>query len=140
MTVANRDNAPTRDFLGVGWRFPLQVTPGGAIAQAKFEQRIEESIYIILSTAPGERPMLPEFGCGIHELVFANNNSQTVALVTHLVRESLIRHEPRIDVLDVDADSPAEQPNLLLIRVNYRVRVTNAIGNLVYPFYISEGR
>jgi uncharacterized protein len=140
MTVANRYNETTRDFLGVGWRFPLQVTPGGAIAQAKFEQRIEESVYIILSTARGERPMLPDFGCGIHELVFASNNSQTIAVVTHLVREALIKHEPRIDVLDVDAASPGDQPNLLLIRVNYRVRVTNVIGNLVYPFYITEGR
>ncbi len=132
--------ARTRDFLGVGWKFPLQVTPGGAIAQARFERRVEESIYLILSTARGERPMLPDFGCGIHELVFAENNTQNVAMVTHLVRESLIKYEARIDVLDVGADSPPEQPNLLLIRVNYRVRVTNAIGNLVYPFYITEGR
>jgi phage baseplate assembly protein W len=142
--MASRDSQTPRDstrgFLGVGWRFPLQVTPGGAIAQAKFEQRIEESVYLILSTARGERPMMPGFGCGIHELVFANNDAQTVAVVNHLVREALIRDEPRIDVLDVDAASPADQPNLLLIRVNYRVRVTNVIGNLVYPFYITEGR
>ena len=135
-----QDNTLNRKFLGVGWKFPLQVTPSGQIAQAKFEQRIEESIYLILSTAPGERPMLPDFGCGIHELVFAENNSQTIALVVHLVRESLVRHEARIDVLDVHAESTADQPNLLLIRLNYRIRATNAVGNLVYPFYINEGR
>jgi phage baseplate assembly protein W len=139
MATTNDMNAQ-REFLGVGWKFPLQVTQTGAIAQAKYEQRIEEAIYLVLATAPGERPMLPDFGCGIHELVFAENNSQTIALVVHLVREALTRYEPRIDVLDVHAESTADQPNLLLVRVNYRIRATNAIGNLVYPFYIGEGR
>jgi phage baseplate assembly protein W len=127
-----------REFLGVGWRFPLQVTPGGTIAQAKHEQRIEESIYLILSTAKGERVMLPDFGCGIHELVFASNNTTTIALVVQKVREALVAFEPRIDVLDISAESAPEQLNLLLIRINYRVRANNARGNLVYPFYIRE--
>ena len=128
-----------RDYLGVGWKFPLQVTPGGQIAQARYEQRVEESIYLILSTAKGERPMLPDFGCGIHELVFAANNSTTRTVVTQMVREALVTYESRIDVLDVRSDSATEQPNLLLIRVNYRIRANNALGNLVYPFYITEG-
>ena len=130
----------TRRFLGIGWKFPLQVTPNGKIAQARAEQRVEESILLILATAPGERPMLPDFGCGIHDLVFAENNASTITLIVHLVREALVEYEARIDVLDVHADSTADSPNLLLIRVNYRIRATNAIGNLVYPFYITEGR
>lgn len=128
----------TRDFLGVGWKFPLQVTPGGKIAQAKYEQRVEESIYLILSTAKGERVMLPDFGCGIHDLVFAPNNASALTLVVHHVREALVRYEPRVDILDVDADTAPDQPNLLLIRINYRIRTNNAIGNMVYPFYIGE--
>ena len=136
-----RSAAPqTRRFLGIGWKFPLQVTPNGKIAQARAEQRVEESILLILATAPGERPMLPHFGCGIHDLVFAENNASTITLIVHLVREALIKYEARIDVLDVHADSTADSPNLLLIRVNYRIRATNAIGNFVYPFYITEGR
>jgi phage baseplate assembly protein W len=130
----------TRDFLGVGWKFPLQVTPAGRIAQSRYEQRVEESIYLILSTARGERVMLPGFGCGIHELVFAPNNTHTLSVVTHLVREALTTYEPRIDVLDVQVESPPGQANLLLIRVSYRLRDTNAMANLVYPFYITEGR
>jgi phage baseplate assembly protein W len=129
-----------REFLGIGWRFPLQVGPDGRIAKARYEQRVEESIVLILSTAPGERPMLPEFGCDIHELVFAPNDSRTITLVVDAAREALTRHEPRIDLLEVNAENSAEAPNLLLIRVNYRVRATNAIGNLVYPFYIKESR
>lgn len=128
-----------RDFLGVGWKFPLQVTPGGKIAQARYEQRIEESIYLILSTAKGERVMLPDFGCGIHDLVFAPNNAGTVAMVTQTVRKALVAYEPRIDVLDINTETAPEQLNLLLIRINYQIRSNNALGNLVYPFYIREG-
>jgi len=127
-----------RDYLGVGWKFPLQVTPAGTIAQARFEQRIEESIYLILSTAKGERVMLPDFGCSIHELVFGVNNPTTIAVVTQSVRQALVAFEPRIDVLDISTETDPEVQNLLLIRINYRVRANNARGNLVYPFYITE--
>ena len=128
-----------RDFLGVGWKFPLQVTASGKIAQARYEQRIEESICLILSTARGERVMLPNFGCGIHDLVFAPNNALTSSVVVQNVRQALVAFEPRIDVLEVSADQGEGEPNLLLIRINYRIRANNALGNLVYPFYIREG-
>ena len=127
-----------RDYLGVGWKFPLQVTPAGTIAQARFEQRIEESIYLILSTAKGERVMLPDFGCSIHELVFEVNNPTNIAVITQSVRQALVAFEPRIDVLDISTETDPEVQNLLLIRINYRVRANNARGNLVYPFYITE--
>ena len=128
-----------REFLGIGWKFPLQVTPDGKIAQAKYEQRIEESIYLILSTGRGERVMLPRFGCGMQDRVFAPNNPGTLAVIQNDVREALTTGEPRIDLLDVDAEEAPENPNLLLIRINYRIRANNAVGNLVYPFYIGEG-
>ncbi len=128
----------TRAFLGVGWKFPLQITPGGKIARSLYEQRVEESIYLVLSTAKGERVMLPDFGCGIHDLVFGVNNPRTRSVVVQQVRQALIAYERRIDVLDVSAESAQDQPNLLLIRINYRIRANNTIGNLVYPFYIQE--
>lgn len=128
-----------REFLGVGWKFPLQVTPSGQIARSSYEKRIEESVFLILSTSKGERLMLPEFGCGIHDLVFAPNNSMTLTLVVQMARQALVAYEPRIDVLDVTAQSAPEQPNLLLIRISYRIRANNALANLVYPFYINEG-
>ncbi|HEX4457770.1 MAG TPA: GPW/gp25 family protein [Polyangia bacterium] len=128
-----------RPFLGIGWKFPLQVTPQGGIATASEEERIEDAILIILSTAPGERLMLPDFGCGIHDLVFAPNDTGTVSKVVDLVRRSLTTYEPRVDVLDVSAEVADGQPNLLLIRVDYRIRDTNSMKNLVYPFFITEG-
>jgi len=127
-----------REFLGVGWRFPLQVTPSGRIAQARYEQRVQEAIALTLSISPGEVPMT-DLGCEINDSLFAPNDSRTIAVVIHQVREALTRFEPRIDVLDIDAENTLDAPNLLLIRVNYRVRATNSIGNVVYPFYITEG-
>jgi hypothetical protein len=135
----NTLTARTRAFLGIGWKFPLQVTAGGSIALSGYEQRVQESIYLILSTAKGERVMLPDFGCGIHDLVFAPNNPQTLSAVVQEVRQALVTYERRIDVLDVATETAPGQPNLLLIRVDYRIRANNALGNLVYPFYIKEG-
>jgi phage baseplate assembly protein W len=128
-----------REFLGVGWQFPISVAPNGKMAQSRHEQKIEESIFLILSTAKGERPMLPDFGCGIHDLVFAPNSPATVAQVESTVRDALVSYEPRVDVLGVDAFSSPEEENLLLVRVDYRVRANNARANFVYPFYITEG-
>ena len=128
-----------RAFLGVGWRFPVQVTPTGGLATSSLEQKIEESVYLILSTGKRERLMLPDFGCGIHDLVFAPDDAATIAEVTATVRESLVRYEPRIDVMSVDVTPAPGEPNLMLIRVDYRIRANNARANLVYPFYITEG-
>lgn len=125
-----------RDFLGIGWKFPLQVTPAGRLAQARYEQRIEEAVFLILSTARGERVMMPEFGCGIHDLTFSPNTPGARSATVDAVRAALVRYEPRIDVLDVTTETQGE--NLLLIRIGYRIRANNAIGNLVYPFYIRE--
>src|SRR5215510_2267131 len=111
----------TRAFLGVGWKFPLQVNSAGGLALSLYEQRVEESIYLILSTARGERVMLPDFGCGIHDLVFQVNDPRTRSVVVQQVRQALTKYERRIDVLDVTAESPPDQQNLLLIRVNYRI-------------------
>lgn len=83
--------------------------------------------------------MLPDFGCGIHDLVFAPNNTLTRSAVVQNVRQALVTFERRIDVLEVTAEAADGEPNLLLIRINYRIRANNALGNLVYPFYIREG-
>jgi uncharacterized protein len=128
-----------RDFLGTGWSFPIRVNPRGGLSFSSAEQDIEEAIWIVLGTAPGERQMLPEFGCGIHDYVFAPLNGATIGSIAHQVREALTTWEPRIELLDVRVESAPGEPNKLLIRVDYRVRANNAMHNLVYPFYIREG-
>lgn len=126
------------DFLGAGFAFPLSVTPRGKLAFVRAEQRVEEAIYLILGTRLGERLMQASFGCRIHDLVFAPNDPGTRTEAVDSVRKALEAWEARIDVLEVMADFDPGQPNLLLIRIDYRIRANNALANLVYPFYINE--
>lgn len=124
------------DFLGVGWTAPVQLNATGQIVMARDEDSIRQAIWMILSTAPGERQMRPEFGCGLQDLIFANSSAATVGQVTATVRQALTTWEPRIEVLEVDAYPDQEQPQRLLIEINYQVRRTNNRFNLVYPFYL----
>jgi phage baseplate assembly protein W len=126
-------------FLGRGWAFPVVAGRDGRIQTAEGERSIEQAVEIILGTSPGERVMRPEFGCGIWELVMEPNTAQLHGRVQARVRDALVRWEPRIDVLDVRVESPPEQKNVLLIRIDYRVRANNAFYNLVYPFFLQEG-
>jgi phage baseplate assembly protein W len=122
-------------FLGRGWRFPFE--PGGRIVLTpSSEDGIRQSIWTILSTAPGERVMRPDFGCGLPDLVFAVNNAGTAGAVAGAVREALSVWEPRIDLLDVFAAADPGRPNVLLVEIDYRVRSSNSRFNLVYPFYL----
>jgi phage baseplate assembly protein W len=103
------------------------------------DERIRQSIWLILATAPGERVMLPGFGCGVHDLVFQPNTVAVRGSVQAEVTDALTRWEPRIDVIDVAASAPADQPEVMLIEIQYRIRATNSFYNLVYPLFISEG-
>ena len=129
----------SQEYLGVGWRFPVQLDDDGGIALSRYADDIREAIWIILSTAPGERVMRPDFGCGIHEYVFAPNNTRTTGLVAFEVEDALTRWEPRIELQEVQVQSPPGDPTLLLISVDYRVRATDSLYNLVYPFYLQRG-
>lgn len=129
-----------KDFLGRGWAMPVGVDPQtGLIASAQYEEDIRQAIRIILETAPGERVMRPGFGCGIHELVFEAIDSTALQRIRSEVEEALRRYEARIDVLDIVADEDASAEGKLLVEVEYRVRRTNQVGNLVFPFYYREG-
>lgn len=128
-----------REFLGEGWGFPVRTTADGAIRTASGPADIEQSIRIILGTAPGERVMRPEFGCGIHDFVFETVDATTLTLVEDSVREALRDHEPRIDVTSVETSTGDVEAGELSIEIGYRVRETNNEYNLVYPFYLEEG-
>ncbi|GGS59047.1 GPW/gp25 family protein [Streptomyces griseoviridis] len=122
-------------FVGSGWSFPLRIGPTGGIALVSGEKEIEEAIRLVLSTAPGERPMRPDFGCAIHDLVFAPVNEETAGRIQHEVYLSLDRWEPRIEVQDVEVSVGAEE-STLLIDVRYSIRGTNNPRSLVFPFYV----
>lgn len=127
-------------LLGRGWPFPVKLVPDQLRSFLGGDEKIRQSIWIILSTAPGERQMRPDFGCGIHDLVFEPNTTALRALVKTRVREALTRWEPRIDVLDVRVETPPpDERHVLLIRIDYRLRSNNAFFNLIFPFFLDEG-
>lgn len=128
-----RDSIP-----GAGWSFPVETDHKGDVALSEGKLSIEDSIRIILGTAKGERVMQPDFGCDIHAHVFDNIDGTTLTLVENSVREALIEWEPRIDVEDVTARRDQEDPNKLLISIDYVARATDSELNMVYPFYVTE--
>ncbi|MFD2416388.1 GPW/gp25 family protein [Amycolatopsis pigmentata] len=122
-------------FIGRGWAFPLRVDATGGIAMVERDQEIAEAIRLVLGTAPGERPMRPEFGCGIHDYVFAPADGATAGRIAYEVRAALERWEPRIEVADVVIAFDAAEEGVLYIDIRYVVRSTNDARNLVFPFY-----
>lgn len=151
------------DIIGTGVAFPLRIDRGGGVALSSGVEDVEEAIGLILGTAPGERPMRPEFGCGLHSFVFETIDASTLGKIEHEVRDALDRWEPRIDVLDVDVgpweitqdvvatasqSSNGSVPQVLDVRglspgdgvlqieITYVLRATNDVRNLVYPFYV----
>lgn len=145
---------PEKAFLGVGWSFPPCTEPDGRVATVAYEEDIRQAIKIILSTDRGERVMRPDFGAGLNSFVFEPVSQTTIERVRTRVEESLIDWEPRIDVEEVKVvpgqvdrnrlipdvgNSGVSVRNALLIDIRYRVRATNSVSNLVYPFYLQEG-
>ena len=132
--------AEKKEFLGRGWASPVTIDPRTAsMATTAYEADIRQSIFIILGTAPGERLMRPDFGCGIYELVFDSLDATALRRIQSSVSDAISEYEARVEVLQVDAYWQNATRGELLIELEYRVRRTNQIGNLVYPFYIKEG-
>ena len=122
----------------MGWKYPVYLDGKGTIKMSEYEDDIKEAIHIILGTAQGERVMRPDFGCGIHDLIFAPINTNTIGMVESSIREALTRWEPRIELLDIEVSREKADVGQLVIRINYHVRTTNNEFNLVYPFYLRE--
>ncbi|MGH9054409.1 MAG: GPW/gp25 family protein, partial [Acidimicrobiales bacterium] len=92
----------TERFIGQGWNYPLGTDATGSIALAADDRDLQQAMRLILGTAPGERPMRPEFGCGLHNFVFAPADATTAGRLASEVKRSLTRWEPRVDVQDVE--------------------------------------
>jgi uncharacterized protein len=125
-----------QEFIGRGWAFPPHIGAQGGLALTHERNELDQAIYIILSTAPGERVMRPTFGCRLHDLIFAPNNSHTAARARRYVEEALGMWEPRIRVTEVDVRQDADQANALVIEIAYEVKTTHDQRSLVYPFYL----
>jgi phage baseplate assembly protein W len=113
-----------KDFLGRGWRFPFQFDAAtGSVSYSEYEENIRQCITIILATKPGERQMMPDFGCRAHELMFAPAVGATGTAIAYHVQRALERWEPRIEVLSVDAVPDLHGP--MRVSVTYKVKSTN---------------
>ena len=127
----------TDSFMGKGIKFPIKANASGGFAGSRNEEKISESMKIILGTAKGERVMRPDFGCDIHKFSFAVINTSTLTLIKSAIEEALVLWEPRIEVREVETSTERLAEGLLMINVAYKVRQTNTGFNLVYPFYIN---
>jgi uncharacterized protein len=136
--MANSRGIP-HEALGSGLQFPIRINQRGGLAVVKYEEKVKESIYTILSTAKGERVMRPDFGCNIHEFVFATLDSTNFTLIKSAVREALVRWEPRIEINEIEVKADAIREGQLLVYLAYTIRLTNSASNLVYGFYLHAG-
>jgi phage baseplate assembly protein W len=132
-------NSPAKDFLGTGWAFPVGVDARGRIALTRRERDVEEAMMMILLTPVGQRVMRPDFGCRIHELVFAPNDASTEGLAVYYVEEALARWEPRISLREVTASADPNSPERLLVHIDYEIKASYDRRTLVFPFYRIPG-
>ena len=129
-------NSNDRSFLGTGWHWPLTIDSQGGITMVHEEEDIHEAILNIMMTARGERVMRPEYGCGIHDMIFAPINARTFGRIIRDVEDALGRWEPRAEVIEVDVRADPDEEARLMIHVRYRIKSTHDERSLVYPFYI----
>lgn len=130
-------------FIGRGFYWPMQVDHTGSIRLTDGPDDLDRSMAVVLSTAPGERVMRPQFGCRIWDLLFEPVTANLLGLMAEAVRDALAQWEPRVEVEHVDPVPDRNDPSLVVISVTYRVKATNDRRNLVYPFYViphEEGR
>ncbi|MCB1831395.1 MAG: GPW/gp25 family protein [Chromatiaceae bacterium] len=129
-----------KSFLGKGWGFPLEFDPlSKAVRIASEEEDIAESLKILLATRPGERVMQPNYGCGLHALLFDSVNERMISDIRETVERAILFFEPRIQLDRVSVDADQAYDGLLQIQVHYAIRATNTRSNIVYPFYFQEG-
>lgn len=126
----------SKEIVGSGWAFPPRIDQQGGLALTNERSELVQAIYIILSTSPGQRVMRPTFGCRLHELVFAPNNSHTAAQARRFVEEALGMWEPRINVIQVEVAPDPIENSRLLIEIQYEVKANHDRRSLVYPFYL----
>jgi len=147
------------DFIGRGWRFPIKVNARGGLDWSNGPQRIQDSIWLIIKTALGERIMRPNFGAGVDDFVFQSNSVVNRTKLAIAIKSALLEWEPRIDLDEVRVDSAADLESTrvdagaqdisfispgnfesqVLVTIQYRIRATNEFFNVVFPFYLEEG-
>jgi phage baseplate assembly protein W len=127
------------ELIGIGWKFPIKVNARGGISQSSGPERVQDAVWVIIKTSLGERVMRPRFGAGVDEYVFQSNSPATRAALATAIKGALLEWEPRIDLEPVRVDPVPGEPSQVLVSVEYRLRSTNELFNMVYPLYLEEG-
>src|SRR5215471_20173947 len=125
----------SNQFIGRGWRFPIKLNAKGGIDWSEGPARISDAIWIIVKTSLGERVMRPTFGTGANDYVFQSNSSVVRTNLVAAIKSALVQWEPRIELGEIQAQPVANEPSQVLVSIEYRVRTTNELFNVVYPFY-----
>ena len=126
-------------FLGKGWAFPPAFDrEEQTVTMVTAEEDIRESLQILLATIPGERVMLPDYGCLIHQHVFDVLGETLFTEIKGLIEYAILHYEPRINLENISY-SEDQYEGRLLIELEYTVIQTNTRSNLVFPFYLKEG-
>ncbi|MEW2275507.1 baseplate protein [Streptomyces sp. SID685] len=123
------------DFTGTGWAFPLAAGDNRAIRMVTGNALLEQSMRLILTTYPGERPMRPKFGSRLRDYVFAGTDPATLNEVNREVTYSLGACEPRVDIKAVRVEPDPDDSALVRIQISYAEKGTNDFRNMVFPFY-----
>lgn len=129
----------TVPFLGQGWSFPPQFAPDTrALALVSDVWDIEESLFILFHTEPGERLMHPDYGCALRQFLFEDMVTSRLTHLQDVVNKAVLRFEPRILAAPVQVDTTQLADGLLRLEISYFIRATNTQHNLVFPFYLRE--
>ena len=116
----------------------IRISSTGGIEMVEEHAAVRQSILLLLSTAPGERVMRPDYGCDLQQLVFSPNDATTHGLAIYYVRRAMQRWEPRIDILRLDAAASQADPGRMDIMLEYRMRKTAGRENLMISVSLTE--
>ncbi len=133
------DGAGLGSHLGDGAATGLATSPAGAVAMVAGNALIRQAIMLLLTTAPGERVMRPDYGCPLHRLMFSPNDATTAGLAIHYVRQAIGRWEKRVEIVHLDAGPDANDPGMLAISLQYRVRDTGGHESLAFGVSLDGG-
>lgn len=127
------------DFTGKGIAFPFRLDQNGCLVMNSGEERICQSIMLILETCRGERNMRPDFGSDLSGLVFSPRDASTASIIKYEIQQALGRFEPRIELLDISTSMNPGGKSVIYVNIRYRTRASDTVNNIVYPYHLQKG-
>lgn len=127
-------------FIGTGWGFPPTFNAyAKGVKMVNGETDIYQSLQILLTTKLGERILRSDFGCDLSPLLFENITVTLLTKIKEIIKNAILKYEPRIDLNDVYFESDDAVNGMIKIEIDYTIRTTNSRQNYVFPFYLEEG-